>query len=245
MNKLSPKAVIFDLGSTLIEYESVPWDELNVECAASAYRYLLSQGVELPDEDGFYRAFEATKDEYRRVAAVEHIEWTITRAAARLLERLQVSFDDALLEGFFDAYYEPVDRHLYVYDDTLSTLEAVRRRYPVLGLISNTIFPERAHRAELERFGIAPYLDFAVFSSTFGRRKPHPDIFRAAADQAGAPPADCVYIGDRWLEDVIGPLNAGMTPILKLLPQREYPDPLPADVRRITRLGELLEHLEI
>ena len=40
MDKLKVKAVIFDLGSTLIEYEKVPWMELSVECIASVGDFL-------------------------------------------------------------------------------------------------------------------------------------------------------------------------------------------------------------
>jgi hypothetical protein len=39
MEKLQPRAVIFDLGSTLIEYEVIPWSEMNLYCAASARNY--------------------------------------------------------------------------------------------------------------------------------------------------------------------------------------------------------------
>jgi len=32
MIRIEPKAVIFDLGSTLIEYEGIPWPNLGREC---------------------------------------------------------------------------------------------------------------------------------------------------------------------------------------------------------------------
>ncbi len=245
MDKLRPRAVIFDLGSTLIEYESVSWDVLNKECTASAHSYLVGRGIAVPDEEAFFQALEDVKNEYRRVADADLVEWDMLKAANRLFSRLRIAHDGDLSERFFEAYYEPVERHLYLFDDTLETLARIREVYPVVGLISNTIFPEYAHKKELERFGIAPYLDFTVFSSTFGLRKPHPDIFIRAANLAGVAPSECVYIGDRFREDVEGPLGVGMTPILKLVDIREYPDPLPADLRRIRQLSELVDHLEI
>lgn len=243
MKRLKPQAVIFDLGSTLIEYEAVPWDELNIECAAAACKMLRKRKLGIPDDDLFLAAFENVKNEFRKVAKDSFVEWDIVKAARRLLDRLNVPFDEKLLDDFFDAYYEPVRKRLYIYDDTLETLAQLRKTYSTLGLISNTIFPERSHQEELKRFGIAPYLDFTLFSSSFGIRKPHSDIFNHAARLANAEPSDCVYVGDRYLEDVEGPAGVGMTPILKIVPRRVYPDVFPEDLRRIERLSQLLDHL--
>ena len=244
MEKLSPQAVIFDLGSTLIEYETISWSELSDRCAASAREFLIKEGFNVPAEDEFFQAFENVKDTYRLVAREKWVEWTIPQAAGKLFDEVGINFNMSQIDRFFDAYYEPVDKQLYVYDDTIPTLVKVRERYPVVGLISNTIFPERAHRGELKRFGIEPFLDFALFSSTFKLRKPHPDIFRKAANLAGYAPGECVYIGDRYTEDVCGPQAAGMSAILKVHDSREYPPDMPPDTRRIHTLSDLADHLD-
>ncbi len=245
MDKLYPEAVIFDLGSTLIEYEAVPWSELNVLCAARMRDYLKEEGFQVPDEQEFYRTFEEVKDRYRRIALESLAEWTVPQAAAELLTHWHIEANGDLLDRLFDAFYEPITEKIYVYDDVLQTLQRTRRCHSTIGLISNTIFPERAHRKELKRFGIEPFLDFAVFSSTFGIRKPHPDIFFKAANLAGYAPAECVYIGDRYVEDVEGPVGVGMAAILKLWAGREYPDDMPRASRKIRTLSELDEHLEL
>ena len=90
---------------------------------------------------------------------------------------------------------------------------------------------------------IAPY--FKIFSSDFRLRKPHPDIFIQAANLAGHAPEDCVYIGDRYMEDVQGPKGIGMPAILKIKEGRVYPDEMPEADRRIETLSDLLEHFEI
>ena len=244
MEKLSPQAVIFDLGSTLIEYETMSWNELSARCAASARRFLLKEGFNVPAEEEFSRAFEKAKDTYRRVAFEKWIEWTIPQAAGKLFNELDINFNMSQIDRFFDAYYKPVDDQLYVYDDTIRVLARVRERFEVVGLISNTIFPERVHRRELQRFGIEQFLDFAIFSSTFKYRKPHPDIFRKAANLAGYATGECVYIGDRYQEDVCGPQGVGMSAILRVHDMREYPEDMPADTRRIRSLSELTDHLD-
>jgi len=245
MEKLQPKAVIFDLGSTLIEYEVIPWSEMNLFCTVSARNYLLKKGYEMPDKEEFHQAYEEVKNKYREMASETLVEWTVMQAAGELLRKWNIEVNDNILDRFFDAYYEPLSRRVYAYEDALETLEKVKQRYPVIGLVSNTIFPERAHRRELKRFGIEPYLDFAIFSSTFGLRKPHPEIFYKAANLAGYAPAECVYIGDRYLEDVEGPAKIGMPAILKLWNGREYPEDMPMDTRTISSLSELDRHLNL
>lgn len=245
MDKLRPKAVIFDLGSTLIEYESVPWPQLSLLAAASVRSLLAGQGYRVPEEEDFARIFEDIKNEFRQVAARDLTEWSIPQAAAKLLAALDIKDGDGLVDRVFDAYYKPVGEQLYAYDDAGEMLQRIRKTVDVVGLVSNTIFPEQAHRKELKRFGLDRHIDFAVFSSTFGLRKPHPDIFYKAANLAGYAAAECVYIGDRYVEDFLGPTGVGMPAILKMLPSREYPADMPADIPRISCLSELDRYLDI
>ena len=245
MEKLHPQAIIFDLGSTLIEYESIPWDDLGAECAESGRRYLLRRGYDVPGEEEFHEAFADIREAYRRIASESLVEWDVPMVATRLFERLSINHDRKLVDSFFDAYYKPVGEKLYIYEDTLDTLEKLSSSYPVMGLISNTVFPECAHLKELDRFGIGPFLKFTVFSSTFKLRKPHPDIFYHAANLAGYAPSECVYIGDRYVEDIEGPTAVGMEAILKIKADREYPADMPGSVRKIDRLSGLLDHIRV
>lgn len=245
MRKLNARAVIFDLGSTLIEYEAVSWDELNVLCAASARRFLIAQGYDVPPEDQFFRLFELTKESYRKAASESLVEWNVPQVSRIVLDALGIRTVDGLIDQLFDAYYAPVDQLLYIYPDTIETLTRLHERGFKIGLISNTVFPERAHQYELRRFGIAPYLQFSIFSSTFGLRKPHADIFRHACELAGQSPSDCLYVGDRYVEDIRGPRGIGMSAILKIKPGREYPAEMPEAERRIDHLSELFEHIQI
>ncbi len=244
MVKLKPRALIFDLGSTLIEYESVPWDELNLLCLQNARKFLKVNDYDVPEQEEFIRIFEEIKAQYRRQAAETLVEWDVPQITQLFFEKLNIKYDADLIDEFFDFYYEPVDEKLYIYDDILETLERLKSKYPVMGLISNTVFPERVHLQELARFGIEPFLNFTLFSSSFKLRKPHPDIFRKAANLAGYAPSECVYIGDRYIEDVQGPAEVGMPAILKIVENRSYPENMSYNIPRIKTLSDLLNILE-
>lgn len=243
--KLTPKAIIFDLGSTLIEYEKVPWAEMSVHSMKEVARFLRKKKIELLDDEEFVALFESVKADYRKLAADEFIEWTVPQAAEKLLKKLSVEADEKLVDGMFEAYYKPVEKNLSVYDDTAQTLELIKNKSLTIGLVSNTIFPESAHLKELKRFKLDKYFDFTLFSSTFGLRKPHSDIFYKAANLAGYAPSECVYVGDRYLEDITGPESVSMPAILKKLDKREYPSDMPDTLRSISCLSELVEHISL
>ena len=107
-----------------------------------------------------------------------------------------------------------------------------------IGIVSNTIFPERFHLSELKRFRLYPYLDFHVFSSTVSVRKPHPRIFQQALDNLMVDASQAVFVGDRLVEDVGGAQQAGMKGILKYHEGRDYTAPIIPDVQ-INELNEL------
>ncbi len=244
MQKLKPRAVIFDLGSTLIEYEAVPWEELTRQCAESGRKFLKKSGYAVPEAAEFHEQLESAKRDFRKLADEQHVEWDVTKAATILFKNFGWENTNGLCEDFFDAYYKAVEKQLFVYDDTLPALTKLRGHVGTIGLISNTVFPERAHQAELKRFGIDKFLNFTIFSSTFGLRKPHPDIFYKAANLAGVAPSECVYVGDRYKEDIAGPSQIGMPAILRVKPGREYPADMPALKRQINSLAEIFDHLD-
>ena len=66
----------------------------------------------------------------------------------------------------------------------------------------------------LERTGVAPLLDGALDSASFGVAKPDPSIFAAGLELAGVPAAQALHVGDDLEADVGGARAAGVTPVL-------------------------------
>ena len=54
------KAVLFDLGSTLLEFENQPWGDLLHQGIEAVYNAFHIHGAMLPSRDLFYRAFHDT-----------------------------------------------------------------------------------------------------------------------------------------------------------------------------------------
>ena len=88
--------------------------------------------------------------------------------------------------------------------------------------------------------GLAERLDYAVFSSEVGKRKPHPEIFERALEVLGVPAAEAVFVGDRLYEDVRGAAELGMTTVQALwFRADEHPEGGDPDFQAFTQMDVL------
>jgi HAD superfamily hydrolase (TIGR01509 family) len=77
-----------------------------------------------------------------------------------------------------------------------------------VGVITNGL-PDVQYR-KLAALGILELLKCTVLSEEIGIRKPDPRIFQHAANLIGVPPPNCFYVGDAYLQDIVGARAAGM-----------------------------------
>jgi putative hydrolase of the HAD superfamily len=236
------RGIIFDLGSTLIEYESIPWDELGQLCLDAGYEYLKESGCAVPDKNAFISEYVKIRDVYRKHAGETLEEWVITDAIRYLLQAFGLNGSRDLVDSFFAAYHVPLARQVTMFPEAPTVIRDLKNNGYKIGLVSNTIFPEKMHIDELEKFGLFPMFDFTVFSSSFGKRKPHPDIYGHAVNLMGFLPEELLFVGDRYIEDYQGPIDFGMKAIIKFRRGREYPEPMPDGVAVIGDLTELLAY---
>ena len=97
-----------------------------------------------------------------------------------------------------------------VLPEAIELLRGVRQRGLGVGVVSNAIDPGELMREDMALQGIAELVDVAVFSSELGIRKPHPGIYHHVLDGLGVAPWQALFVGDRVLEDVVGPARIGM-----------------------------------
>ena len=237
------KAILFDMGSTLLEFENCTWEVLARSCATGGYEFLEENGVDLP---GFEEYGLLLREEFIKARAGVEVnlkEFIFEQVAGNVFSRLKLNTSDGLYHCFMDRYYEPVTDQITLIDGAEEILGYFKKLGLKIGIISNTIFQEKYHLRELQRFGLFSYLDFYIFSSTFGVRKPHPRIFHEALYELEVDASQAVFVGDRLVEDVGGAQKAGMKGILKCHPGRDYTAPIIPDAQ-IVELSELPEVLQ-
>jgi putative hydrolase of the HAD superfamily len=79
-----------------------------------------------------------------------------------------------------------------------------------LGLISNNALPGDHHARVLRRAGILEYIDCAVWSANFGRRKPDPAMILYVLAELGIARQHAIFVGDKLRTDVAAARAAGV-----------------------------------
>jgi HAD superfamily hydrolase (TIGR01509 family) len=129
-----------------------------------------------------------------------------------------------------------------VYPDALPCLAELRSRGYALGLAGNQ---PASTEAFLREAGFD--VDFVASSQTWGVEKPSPAFFEHVAAEAGRPPEQIAYVGDRLDNDVLPAKAAGMVAVFLRRGPWGYlhalrPEAAQADVR-IDSLEQLAEAL--
>jgi HAD superfamily hydrolase (TIGR01549 family) len=205
------RAVLFDWGDTLMQFDFDP--EL-VEAGHRAGIEALGRDGE-PDADGMTAHF---REHYLPLfwvpGTLEEIEYP--GLVRELLGHFGLDVTDEELERFLEAEHAAWEPSRRLGATTHALLEALRSRGLKLGLVSNAFDPGWLLHRDLERMGIAERIDFAVFSSELGKRKPHPAIFECALEALGVVADNAMFVGDRLFEDVRGSKEVGMTSVQAL-----------------------------
>ena len=207
-------AVLFDLGDTLLHFETERARHFLESATRPAYDRLIELGFRPPD----YRAYlRAVKRRFLRAYLWSRMirrEAQLVEAFHRLHHRMGIDLDDAQMTDLAMRCVPPLRQFFVVDGEARPVMAQLQAAGFKLGLVSNTLFPGFAvddvlrHEKLLERFPVR------VYSSDVGYMKPHRRIFEAAIEQMGVPAEQTVFVGDRVDNDVRGAARMGMKTIL-------------------------------
>jgi len=131
------------------------------------------------------------------------------------------------------------------FPQTIPTLMYLKGKGYHLGVISNGLTIKQWEK--LIRLGIHHFFDEVITSEEVGFQKPDIEIFREALNRMGCKPKNSVMVGDKFKEDIIGALNAGMSAILvnpKLKEdEKRYIQREKLEIEIIAHIGELKDIL--
>ena len=230
-----PAAVLFDWGDTLMRFA---YDEALVEAGHRAGLAALGRD-DLPEVERLAAHFRERYEPFFWIpGTVEELEYP--GLVRRLLGDFGVEVTDDELTRFLEAEHAAWDPARQLAAHTPALLASLRARGLKLGLVSNAFDPGWLLQRDLEQMGLAEPLDFAVFSSEVGKRKPHPAIFERALDALGVGAVDAVFVGDRLYEDIRGAGELGMTTVQALwFRADEHPEGGEPDFQAFTQMDVL------
>jgi putative hydrolase of the HAD superfamily len=232
------KAVVFDLGETLLNFGKVETMRVFRQSATQTYDYLISHGQ---PAGKFWWYF------IRNIAAIQvrNLWGKITGRdfdALSLLKSFGIRRGYKLSEEQWREvgwlWYEPLSRIAKVEPDIKETLGKLKGMGLKLGILSNTFISAGSLDRQLGQLGILDFFPYRLYSYQFDFRKPDRRIFEAAIAKTGEPAENILFVGDRIYVDIMPALKMGMHAVLKSAYTNEGKE-VPDGVWRIDRISEL------
>jgi putative hydrolase of the HAD superfamily len=230
---LKIKAVLFDMGNTLIEYDFESPEEV-------FHRILLSLSIPKSLDD-IKEAFLSAKNEARDVGLLSSFgkmecEEYWNRWDSLVLKHLRMAEHAELGEIVQSKWFDFVNCTFY--PEVKEVLSELRRRGLKVGLISNGYEEEIAFVVEKAGLQKATF-DIIVGVDTTKKTKPDPDIFKYAIDKLEVKPEETIFVGDNVEADYKGAENAGIHALLIDRTEKQQ-----TDLRTIRNLKELLSQID-
>lgn len=231
------EAIFFDVGDTL--RTRVPDQELHTQAGLELYALVHPsepQDIFLHQLDDKYRDYQI----WRRKTMIEITEKDLW--IHWMLPDLPPEQIIPIVDRLMDLYRQRSGRAVWMEGAERVISELHAREYR-LAIISNTISRTETPQA-LEEAGLSRYFDPVILSTTFGKRKPDPELFLHAARLAHVAPVCCAYVGDQPSRDVVGSKRAGLALSIILAQDDRTVEALDAMLKpdiTIRRLDELLD----
>ncbi|MBN1784504.1 MAG: HAD-IA family hydrolase [Candidatus Bathyarchaeota archaeon] len=196
------KAVLFDLGLTLIRTASFP----------EIYRQILARFGVTASLDDIARAQEATESEADTSTYDDNLReefWTNYNAS--LLKKLGITDNVIFLATQIDKLWWKYS-HVQVFSDVEPTLSQLKTKGLKLGLVSNGFKKDLAQI--LGELGLKKWFDVIVCIESCNCAKPDKEIFLYALNRLGVESHEAVFVGDSVKQDYEGAFNVGIRPFL-------------------------------
>jgi len=227
--------VLFDYGRTLVTFTPYPKDELLAVVREYRPRIEAAMGVPAPEAESILRDVLQPLEEYVSSESEDEVDYVDVYRDT--WHGAGLKLPDDLLHEILDSEQKVWDRAVRVVPDAPVVLSALREQGLRRGICSNAPFPPAMMRRQMQSNGIAPMVDAIVFSSEVGKRKPSPELYRAALDAMGTSAERTLFVGDRVREDYEGPRAIGMRAVIVTA---HAEDPPPDGIPCIETLAELV-----
>jgi len=205
------KAVLLDLGGTLVKYysmrEFVPLLDAAIE---EASRFLKGRGVAIPPP-GSIRSAVAAENYEAEDCSVRPLE----RRLARIFGLTLPGDDPETLDGMCRAFMSPIFSISRVYPDAIPVLEWLEDRGLTRLIVSNLAWgcPRHLWYEEVRRHGLDSLVDGFLCCRDVGWRKPAREVFAEALRRTGSSAEETLFVGDDVRCDVEGPRKHGITAV--------------------------------
>ena len=208
------KAVIFDLGETLITY-TIDYTERE-KIISKQVRNLFSR-VGYPISEKFYYKLKTEMwRNWKEKFGGSETEFEINDFLYHLLLNLGVKAEDAVkfVPLITEIIYKCDLTYAVLKPSVKDTLKKLQSMLYLMGIISNTSYSYDHICHILKRLEIIDYFNVVIVSSKEKVCKPNPKIFKRALQLLGISANEAVFIGNDLEVDIKGAEKAGIRGIL-------------------------------
>ncbi len=201
------KAVIFDLGGTLIHNFPIREGIKVLEQVASVFSV---------SSDGFIKLFHSTYN--------DGILGVLKNTGANIeyiCEKLGIHPVNTQTKLATQILFDYVKRSMIPLPDATEVLSHLKSSGYEIGLITNCT--DDVVKV-WQNMPFTPLFDITVFSCIVGVKKPDPRIYQLATEQLRVEPQSCLYIGNGDNQELTGAAQVGMYPVLIYIPDEDNTD---------------------
>lgn len=194
------KAILFDVDDTLYDREGVQGKalEIIVKKLPALFKNIDMDRISA----AFYESDEIVTEEFNAGAPLEGLREKRSALTLRALG-LSEEYTDTITRIYMEEY----PKIKAEVPDAVTTVRTLAKSYKV-GIVSNS-FADVQYR-KLNTLDLLSEMSCIILSDETGLRKPNPEIFTRAALKLEVEPSECLYVGDSYVNDIIGAANAGM-----------------------------------
>ncbi len=215
MGQRQIKAVLFDLGDTIVDFGKVHTTRVFREGARTSYAFLRENGQTV---GSFARYFLENLAQIRfryLVSSFTGKDFDALDLLKSIGRKKGTQLSEEQWKHLAWLWYESLAKVGRIEQDLPQTLAMLKDRGLKLGIVSNTFVNRSSLERHLEAFGILDFFTMRMFSYEFDCRKPDLEIFRIAAGKIGVAITNILFVGDRIDKDIRPALTVGMEAALK------------------------------
>ncbi|MBT4502481.1 MAG: HAD family hydrolase [Gemmatimonadetes bacterium] len=229
----SPRAILFDLGGTLLGqevFDTLAGTTRLMEIARNP------RAVPVQEAENLARELDADITPRRENSTLEFHGRHFQRL---LYERLGISFEQSTAE--VELEFWKASMRMQPEPGIENLLVELRALDIPLGIVSNSTFSGEVLTWELAHHGLDRFFEFVMSSADYGLRKPNPLLMLTAIGKLNLAPADVWYIGDMPDKDVAGARAAGLQSVWYNPLHRGNPESVPdAEIHHWNELPGML-----
>jgi len=238
------KAILFDLGDTLLNFGTFDRSALFGQACRQTYAFLKECGQPVGGFAGYYIQIWLglyTRLLISKLTGNDFDSLVMLKTYGR---KFGFSLNDKQWEELNWLWYEPACRQSSTEEGLTNTLGKLKASGLKLAIVSNTFVNGTVLDRHLKQENLSSFFEFRMYSCQYSFRKPDKRIFFEAAKKIGFAPKEIMFVGDRIANDNRGAAAVGMIPVLK----KAYTNAGKKTcngLMKIDRIAELLELIEV